>query len=79
MSASANGAHAVGGLRSATPAPTREEAAAIIAALERFKRAAAPPPAAAQPDDADPWTRAAMREGIERGVRAEGRDPWSRA
>jgi hypothetical protein len=51
------------------PAPTAspEEAAAIVAALERFMRDTAPPrvPQAPPPD---PWRRAALREGVEREV-----------
>ena len=59
-----------------TPAPTREEAAAIIAAVERFRRATGPSPAAAGEEARDPWSRAAILEGVERGAPAELRDPW---
>ena len=59
------------------PAATREEAAAIIAALERFMRATAPSPAATAPGVPDPWTRVAIREGVERGAQEELRDPWT--
>jgi len=61
------------------PAPTREEAAAIIAAVERFMRATAPPAAAPPAADAtDAWTRAAFLEGVERDAQEELRDPWTR-
>ncbi|HST56538.1 MAG TPA: hypothetical protein VLJ42_11700 [Solirubrobacteraceae bacterium] len=46
-------------------AASPEEAAAIVAALERFMRDTAP--ALAPPDDApDPWTHAAMLEAVSR-------------
>jgi len=62
-----------------TPAPTREEAAAIIAAVERFMRATAPPAAALALDPPDPWARAAIVEGVERESQAELREPWTGA
>jgi hypothetical protein len=71
-----NGTRLRAGLRSAQ-APTNEEAAAIVAALERFMRATAPPPAPPAPDAPDPWSRAAILEGLERGTQAELRDPWA--
>ena len=74
--AGTNGTRLRAGLRSATPAPTNEEAAAIVAALERFMRATAPPPAPPAPDAPDPWSRAAILEGLERGVQTDLRDPW---
>jgi hypothetical protein len=45
------------------PAASSEEAAAIVAALERFMRATAPAtgPAASAPDG---WRRAAVLEGV---------------
>ena len=46
---------------SATP----EEAAAVIAAIERFIRDTAPPVATA-PEGPDPWVRAALLEGVDR-------------
>jgi hypothetical protein len=46
-----------------------EEAAAIAAAIERFTHDTAPLPAE-QSEPLDPWTRAAMLEGVTRG-RAE--------
>jgi len=47
------------------PAASPEEAAAIVAALERFMRATAPPasPSAGAPDG---WRRAAILEGVSR-------------
>jgi hypothetical protein len=54
---------------SASPA----EAAAVIAAVERFMRDTAPPPAA-PPRRANPWLRAARLEGLGRGASAP--EPW---
>ena len=47
------------------PTASPEEAAAIVAALERFMRDTAPPlaPASAPPD---PWRRTALLEGVDR-------------
>jgi hypothetical protein len=53
---------------SATP----EEAAAVVAAVERFLRDTAPPPAPA-PAPPSPWVRAARLEAVER---FPGADPW---
>ncbi len=54
-----------------TPAsPSPEEAAAIVAAIERFMRATAPPPAAETPAGPDGWHAAALLEGV-------SRDPWA--
>ena len=58
------------------PAPTREEAAAIIAAIERFIRATAPRSSAPGTDAPDPWSRAAIVEGVARDVEADVHDPW---
>jgi len=57
------------------PSASAEEAAAVVAALERFVRATAPaaPPAAAA---SDPWRRAALLEGVERASPGDARDPW---
>jgi hypothetical protein len=47
------------------PDASPEEAAAVVAALERFMRATAPrlvPPAAQQ----NPWQRAALHDGVAR-------------
>jgi hypothetical protein len=46
------------------PAPTALEAAAIVAALERFARDTAPPPA--PPATAGGWLRAARLEAVGR-------------
>jgi|HubBroStandDraft_2_1064218.scaffolds.fasta_scaffold79473_2 hypothetical protein len=61
------------------PAPSPEEAAAIVAAIERFMRATAPGPQPAT-SPPDPWLRAAILEGV---ARADGGDagpgllePW---
>jgi hypothetical protein len=57
-----------------SPSPTAEEAAAIVAAIERFMRATAP---RARPAEAeDPWRRAAILEGVERDHRDDAPDPW---
>jgi hypothetical protein len=55
--------------------PTAEEAAAIAAALERFAHETAPPPAGPA-ETPDPWTRAAMLEGVMREDRADVPHPW---
>jgi hypothetical protein len=57
------------------PSTSPEEAAAIVAALERFMRATAPevvPPSGAP----DPWLRAAITEGVAREPAADILDPW---
>jgi hypothetical protein len=56
-------------------AASPEEAAAVVAALERFMRATAPP-ARAPRQQSDPWQRAAILEGVERDSEADVRDPW---
>jgi hypothetical protein len=52
-----------------------EEAAAIVAALERFMRATAP---AAAPPAGGPetWQRAAVLEGVARDQGRDASDPW---
>ncbi len=50
--------------------PTPEEAAAVVAALERFMRETAPPPVTDTPTTLDGWHAAALLEGV-------SRDPWS--
>jgi hypothetical protein len=52
-----------------------EEAAAIVAALERFMRATAPPASAAA-DASDPWQQAAILEGVGREHQGDLSDPW---
>ena len=46
-------------------AATPEEAAAVIAAVERFLRDTAPPPAPVETPPI-PWVTAALREGVNR-------------
>jgi hypothetical protein len=57
------------------PSASPEEAAAVVAALERFMRATVPPPALAVPAT-DPWRSAAILEGVERETAANLADPW---
>jgi hypothetical protein len=57
------------------PAASPEEAAAIVAALERFMRATASPHEAPA-QSPDPWQRAAILEGVEREDPGDIRDPW---
>jgi hypothetical protein len=47
------------------PGASPEEAAAVVAAVERFLRDLAPPAAPAKPR-ANPWQRAALLEGVDR-------------
>jgi hypothetical protein len=56
--------------RCARPAPSVDEAAAIVAAIERFIRDTAPPPRSSAPEPLDLWHVAALREGV-------SRDPWA--
>jgi hypothetical protein len=51
-------------------AASPEEAAAIVAALERFMRATAPPPSTNASNRPDAWQAAAILEGV-------SRDPWA--
>jgi hypothetical protein len=57
------------------PAASPEEAAAIVAALERFMRATAPAqaPVSREPDQ---WRRAAILEGVRREDGWDLADPW---
>jgi hypothetical protein len=62
-------------LKLIAPSASPEEAAAIVAALERFMRATAPP--ASQPAAApDGWRRTAVLEGVAREPGADPPDPW---
>jgi hypothetical protein len=45
---------------------TREEAAAIVAAIERFMRATAPNPSADAPNLTEGWHAATLLEGVAR-------------
>jgi hypothetical protein len=47
------------------PSASPDEAAAVVAALERFMRETAPPPAP-PPPRRNPWLDAALREGVAR-------------
>jgi hypothetical protein len=57
-----------------SPAASAEEAAAIVATIERFMRSTAPAPAGGEPPE--PWRRAAILEGIEREPANDVADPW---
>lgn len=56
------------------PNASPEEAAAVVAALERFMRETAPRPAAPVPGPS-PWLQAALHEGVSR--QPELPAPWS--
>jgi hypothetical protein len=57
------------------PAASPEEAAAIVAAIERFVRASAP--ASSRPAEApDGWRRTAMLEGVRAEAQGGPPDPW---
>jgi hypothetical protein len=56
------------------PDASPEEAAAVVAALERFMRETAPVPAPPPPRP-DAWQRAALQEGVRRAP--EPPLPWS--
>jgi hypothetical protein len=62
-------------LHSIAPAPSAEEAAAIVAAVERFMRATAGAPVEPQ-RSFDPWQRAAILEGVARAPQAGEQSPW---
>lgn len=55
------------------PAASPAEAAAIVAALERFMRDTAPSAAPVDPAP-NPWARAALLEGV--GLRPGAPSPW---
>jgi hypothetical protein len=57
------------------PSASPAQAAAIVAALERFMRDTAPPPAS-PPQAIDPWLRAAMLDAVSRYGCKDDRDPW---
>ncbi len=62
-------------LRLIAPSASPEEAAAVVAALERFMRETAPT-AAPPAESLDPWRRAAILEGVDRDHRTDVPDPW---
>lgn len=62
-------------LKLIAPSASPEEAAAIVAALERFMRATAPPPSSPAPV-LDGWRRAAVLEGVAREPHGDLPDPW---
>jgi hypothetical protein len=55
-----------GHLRSIPASATPEEAAAIVAAIERFMRASAPAGGAEGPEAPGRWQATALLEGVER-------------
>jgi hypothetical protein len=57
------------------PSASPEEAAAVVAALERFMRETAPVLVSA-PEQVDPWRRAALIEAVSREDSADVFDPW---
>jgi hypothetical protein len=57
---------------SATP----EEAAAIVAAIERFVRDTAPAPATLHSAAPEGWRSAALIEGVSRDPWVDGPQPW---
>lgn len=56
-----------------TPASSPQEAAAVIAGIERFIADTAPPPPAPG-SHLNPWQRAALHEGV--GAKAFPTTPW---
>ena len=60
-------------LRIVAPAASAKEAAAVVAALERFMRETAPTPAPLPPPVSG-WLRAARVEAVER---EPGHGPWT--
>jgi hypothetical protein len=56
------------------PTASPEEAAAVVAALERFMRATAPTTPARE--ELDGWRRAALIEGVARESETDLPDPW---
>jgi hypothetical protein len=56
------------------PSASPEEAAAVVAALERYMRETAPAPVAPAPPRSA-WQQAALREGVDRAPSEPA--PWS--
>ncbi len=75
MSASPKGGYDSARLTLLDPSAGPEEAAAIVAALERFIRDTAPAPAAGSPAP-EGWRLAGLLEGVERDPRTDLRHPW---
>ncbi len=75
MSASPKGGYGSARLTLLDPSAGPEEAAAIVAALERFIRDTAPAPAAGSPAP-EGWRLAGLLEGVERDPRTDLRHPW---
>ncbi|MEY2515592.1 MAG: hypothetical protein QOJ89_2950 [bacterium] len=63
-------------LRIVAPAASPEEAAAVVAALERYMRETAPMRAPARPPGSSPWARSGLLEAT--GHRADEHVPWQR-
>jgi hypothetical protein len=57
------------------PAASPQEAAAIVAALERFMRDTAPA-GTPRPDPPDRWREAAILESVRRDEQVAPTDPW---
>ncbi len=57
------------------PSASPEEAAAVVAALERFMRATAPVLVEAR-EEPNGWVRAALIEGVSRESETDLPDPW---
>jgi hypothetical protein len=57
------------------PSASIEEAAAILAALERFERDTGARPASVG-GQMEPWARAAILEGVSPQQQGDGGDPW---
>jgi hypothetical protein len=62
-------------LKLIAPSVSPEEAAAVVAAVERFMRATAPA-LAPRKEGVDPWRQAAILEGVSREHRGDVPDPW---
>jgi hypothetical protein len=62
-------------LRIVAPSASPQEAAAVVAALERFLRETTPV-SAAQAPRVSPWQRAALLEGVRRAPDVSGPTPW---
>jgi hypothetical protein len=58
------------------PSASPEEAAAVVAALERFMRATAPASSSEPAQTLDGWRRVAMLEAVEREAPGDVWDPW---